>query len=82
MPRANRYSCLGTSGTLARPQTTARRMTIDHIHSECRFSFAAVEAQVNAIAAAILREPRVQRLVYIANEVHDKPQRSGLLVGW
>jgi hypothetical protein len=87
MPRANRYFLPGyvwhTEYRIIREATDNSSAHDHRPHTQrVQIQLAAVEAQVNAIAAAILREPSVQRLVYIANEVRDKPQRSALLVGW
>jgi hypothetical protein len=72
MPRANRYFL---PGYVWHTEYRIIREATDN-------SLLRLKRKVNAIAAAILREPSVQRLVYIANEVRDKPQRSALLVGW
>src|SRR5688572_30664448 len=42
--------------------------------------FPAVEAHVNTIAAAILSESGMKRLMYIANEMCDEPPSGALLI--
>jgi hypothetical protein len=42
--------------------------------------FPAVEAHVNTVAAAIIRESDMKRLMYIATEMCDEPQCGALLI--
>jgi hypothetical protein len=44
--------------------------------------FPAIEPNLNTIAATILGEPGMKRLMYIPNQVGNKSKSSTLLIPW